>query len=131
MTDTVPALPWPPIGPGPRYENRHIFLPHLAAETMRAGSVAIEKRTFIGCRFEGPAVLLPVSGNSFNGCDMGNSGGDLRNLLLHPVGKAKVVGAIPVKDCVFEGCFFWAVGFTGAPAFLEQFLKAVGKGEGA
>lgn len=132
MTDRLNPSPWgSPVGPGPRYERVGIWLPQLAAEAIRAGDPVIRGRTFIECMFEGPAVMLPVGGCDFDACNMGVSGGDPRNLLLHPVGKQKVVGAIAFEACVFQRCHFHSVGFTGSPAFLGQFMRVIGgKGEG-
>jgi hypothetical protein len=99
----------------------------LFAEHMRRGAPKIVGKTFEGCRFEGPAVLLALNGNTFSACNMGEAGGDVRNLLLAPVGPRKVVGAIPVENCVFRNCAFYMVGFTGAEAFLKQFHQVVGE----
>jgi hypothetical protein len=33
-----------------------------------------------------------------------------------------VVGAIPFRNCQFKGCSFFATGFTGPEAFLQQIL---------
>lgn len=126
MTDALPPLPWPPIGPGPDYSRLGIFLPHLAAEAIRSGEAVIRNRVFEDCYLEGPAVLLPVGGCDFDACDMGVTGGDPANLLLHPVGKQKVIGAIAFEACVFRRCRFFAVGFTGSPAFLGQFMRVIG-----
>ncbi len=120
----LPALTL--IGPGPVYEDVSIWLPQLFAEHARTGSSIIEGKTFVRCRFEGPAVLLPVSGCSFSGCNMGEAGGDTRNLLLSPIGPQKVVGVMPFKDCVFRDSAFFMVGFTGTPDFLAQFQATVG-----
>ena len=126
MTDTSPLPPLTALGAGPVYQDMHIWLPQLFAEHARAGLTVIEGKTFANCRFEGPAVLLPMAGNSFDNCNMGTSGGDIRNLLLAPVGAQKVVGVIPFKDCVFSNCAFYMVGFTGSSEFLKHFDKAVG-----
>ncbi|KQW86664.1 hypothetical protein [Brevundimonas sp. Root1279] len=126
MTPASPLFPLTPLGVGPVYEGVHIWLPQLFAEHMQAGQSVIEGKTFDNCRFEGPAVLLPLSGCSFQACNMGEAGGDTRNLLLAPVGAAKVVGVIPVRDCIFRGSAFYMVGFTGSSAFLKQFHQMVG-----
>lgn len=123
ITDT--SLTLPIIGPDPTYEDRHIWLPQLTIEAAQAGSAMIEGKTFINCRFEGPAVLLPLGRTSFSNCNLGDSMGDARNLLLKPMGAAKVTGIIPVRDCTFEGCAFFLVGFTGPDAFLEQFQASL------
>ena len=86
MTDPAKSMTLRPLGDGPTYEGEHIWLPQLIAESIRAGRGVIEDKTFIDCRLEGPAVVMPVGACEFDGCDMGYSGGDVRNLLLAPVG---------------------------------------------
>lgn len=114
-----------PLGIGPLYEDVHIWLPQLFAETALGGAAAIENRTFVKCRFEGPAVILPIDGCNFDACNMGEAGGDTRNLLVAPVGP-KLVGVIPFRNCVFRDCAFYRVGFTGSPTFIEHFGAMVG-----
>jgi hypothetical protein len=126
MTDPVHLPPLTPIGPGPTYQDVHIWLPQLYAETARGGMRAIENRTFIRVRFEGPAVILPIGGSTFEDCNMGESGGDVRNMLFAPVGGKKVVGVVPFVNCIFRQCAFSTVGFTGSPDFLQQFQDMVG-----
>lgn len=126
MTDVKPPLTLPPLDDQPVYEDQHIWLPQLFAQSMVAGSAVIKDRTFIRCRLEGPGVLLAAGGVEFDGCDMGYTGGDIRNLLLRPVGPEKVIGALPFQNCVFRQCTFYAVGFTGSPAFLDNFMQVVG-----
>ncbi|HYC97162.1 hypothetical protein [Brevundimonas sp.] len=126
MTDPSPYMPWRPLGDGPTYEREQIWLPQLAAQAISSGNPLIDGKTFIDCRIEGPAVLLPVDGCDFDACDMGYAGGDLRNLLLRPVGPQKVIGAIAFRNCTFRRCVFVAVGFTGSPAFTDNFLTVLG-----
>ncbi|HWQ85117.1 hypothetical protein [Brevundimonas sp.] len=126
MTDSSSLPPLTALGAGPVYENLHIWLPQLFAEHARAGSAVIEGKTFVNCRFEGPAVLLPLSGCTFETCNMGEAGGDTRNLLLAPVGSQKVIGVIPFRDCAFRQSAFYMVGFTGSASFLKHFHEMVG-----
>lgn len=125
MTDVSPLPPLTALGAGPVYENMHIWLPQLFAEHARAGASVIEGKTFLNCRFEGPAVLLALGGCKFETCNMGESGGDPRNLLLAPVGSKKVVGVIPFRDCVFRDSAFYRIGFTGSQTFLKHFDEMI------
>jgi len=84
----------------------------------------VEGRAFRRCRIEGPAVMLVLDGVAFDGCDMGPDGGDVRNLLLRPLG-GKIIGAVPVAMSLFENCSFYAVGFTGADRHLDAFQSAL------
>lgn len=127
MIDPAQHMPWRPLGDGPVHEREQIWLPQLIAQAFKAGASQIEGKTFIDCRIEGPAVLLAVGGCDFDGCDMGYSGGDIRNLLLRPVSPTKVIGAIAFENCVFRRCNFFAVGFTGSEQFLNSFIDVLGK----
>ena len=81
----------------------------------------VRGRTFTNCRFEGPAVFLALGGVNFDGCDLGDAQGDIRNLLLSPVSPERVTGAMGFADCRFDACSFFMVGFTGPKTFLDQF----------
>lgn len=122
------AITLEPLGPGPTYTQVNVWLPQLFLETARSGGQVIENRRFEGCLFEGPAVILPVEGCHFDGCDLGDSKGDPRSLMLAPQGANRVVGPIPFRNCAFVNCRFVGVGFTGAPAFLDQMAAALGGG---
>jgi len=127
MTDTQTApITLELLGPGPEYKKVSVWLPQLFMETSRAGSLVIENRTFTDCLIEGPAVLLPLEGCHFDGCNMGDAHGDPRNLLLLPMGAQRVTGAIPLKNCKFINCRFLGVGFTGAKAYLDDMVAALG-----
>ena len=129
MTDALNApLTLTPIGPGPTYTRVNIWLPQLLLETLRAGAPAIENRRFEGCLFEGPAVVLPIEGCEFDGCDLGDAKGDPRGLMLAPQSPNRVVGPIPFRHCQFINCRFVGVGFTGTPAFLDSMAQAIGGG---
>ncbi|GAA0203726.1 hypothetical protein QOZ96_002110 [Brevundimonas nasdae] len=126
MTDTGPTLSFPIIGVGPHYEGQHIWLPQLVVEAARRGEGTIKNKTFVNCFMEGPAVLLPIGGCQFDGCNMGDTMGDARNLLLAPVSPQKVTGSVPFEDCVFINCRFERVGFTGASSFLDELALMLG-----
>ncbi|QYC10299.1 hypothetical protein [Brevundimonas nasdae] len=83
----------------------------------------ITDRTFIGCRLQGPAILLAAVGVTFDECNLGESGGDVRNLLLKPMGP-RALGCVPIRNCSFIGCEFYNVGYTGPQDFLDD-LAAV------
>lgn len=108
------------------FENMTIPLSTLFRQMAGQGVSIIQKRGFVKCRIEGPAVMLVLDGVVFENCDMGPDGGDVRNLLLRPMGQ-KVIGAVPVALCLFDQCTFHAVGFTGEDRHLGAFQAALGK----
>ena len=129
MTDVATApFTLEPLGAGLTYTSVNIWLPQLYIESARAGSQVIENRLFEGCLFEGPAVILPIEGCQFDGCDLGAAQGDPRSLMLAPQGANRVVGPIAFRNCQFINCRFVGVGFTGAPAFLDDMAQAIGGG---
>jgi hypothetical protein len=111
------------------YEGMTLPLFTVYRQIVAAGGRAVEGRTFRDCVIEGPAVLLAGGGVNFDNCDMGASHGDVRNLLLRPVGPQKVVGAILVRDTRFERCRFFGVGFTGGADFLDHFVQVLGSSQ--
>ena len=103
------------------FENVDINLYDLYSAHQTQGVVL--NRTFIGCRLQGPAIVLVAGSTSFEETNFGDPRGDMRNLLLQPMGP-KALGTVPMRDCRFVGCEFYNVGFTGAANILEQ-LAAV------
>lgn len=85
----------------------------------------IVDRTFKGCRIQGPGVMLVSSGVEFNDVNFGSPDGEMRSLVLNPAGD-RAYGTIPMRNCVFDGCEFYNVGFTGPADILKQLL-AVGR----
>lgn len=125
MTDTQ-DITIPAIGEGPVYEGLNIWLPALAIEAARRNQPVIEGKTYRNCVIEGPAVLLPLGACNFDGCNMGDSAGDIRNLLLQPMGPQRVTGTVAFKDCQFINCQFRRIGFTGPAEFLAQIQQVLG-----
>ncbi|WP_395945724.1 hypothetical protein [Brevundimonas sp.] len=101
------------------FENVDIILYELFAAASRQGEGLIQGRTFTGCRFQGPAIILASTGVTFADTNFGDSRGGIQNLLLRPVGD-KAIGTIPMRDCHFVGCEFYGVGFTGPEEFIAQ-----------
>ncbi|WP_269515255.1 hypothetical protein [Brevundimonas subvibrioides] len=109
------------------YTDMHLPLSVLFQHVSEAGKSVIEGKTFTRCDIAGPAVLLAAGGVEFQGCNMGPHGGDVRNLLLKPVGPKQVIGVIPVRNSRFIECRFHAIGFTGSDEFMDVFLKGLGE----
>jgi hypothetical protein len=104
------------------FENLDISLYDLFRANTQTGKALLSGRTFKGCRVEGPAVMLVLDGVTFDATNFGPNGGDVRNLILRPAGPQKVIGTIPVQNCKFIDCEFFALGFTGPDQFLDQLL---------
>ncbi|NBW12045.1 MAG: hypothetical protein EBR82_28840 [Caulobacteraceae bacterium] len=116
------------LGPGPIYSQISIWLPQLIHEAGLRGESLIEGKTFSGCRIQGPAVIVPISGCHFEACALGASDGDMRNLMFQPLGPAKITGAIAFRDCRFERCDFLGVGYTGSADFIAELRSIDGPG---
>jgi hypothetical protein len=105
-----------------RFENVDINMVDLYLAGAAEGIGLIRDRTFVGCRLQGPAILLISAGVDFSNCNFGDSGGGIRNLVLWPAGD-RALGTVPLRDCKFEGCEFFNVGFTGNRTFLEDLIS--------
>ena len=116
--------PWPVPADltAPSFENASISLFDLYRETLRGGSAVVSGRTFTNCRLEGPAVMAMLGGCNFDATDFGYTSGDIRTIVIRSAAPGRMIGALPFKDCKFIGCQFFAVGFTGPEAFLDQIL---------
>lgn len=101
------------------FEHVDIILYELYAAASKNGAGLIQGRTFTGCRFQGPAIVLVAAGTTFEDTNFGDSRGGMGNLLLRPVGD-KALGTIPMRDCRFVGCEFYNVGFTGSHELIDQ-----------
>ncbi|CAL1690305.1 hypothetical protein MMB232_00427 [Brevundimonas subvibrioides] len=106
------------------FEDVDLFVHQILAASMAKGIPAIQDRVFRGCRINGPALLLPTRGTSFDDCNFGDPRGDINNLLFQPLGD-RATGAVALLNCKFEGCEFSEVGFTGPTTFMES-MKAIG-----
>jgi hypothetical protein len=101
------------------FENVDIILYELYSAASAQGVPLVQGRTFRGCRFQGPAIVLVSNGVTFTDTNFGDGRGSIQNLLVRPVGD-KAIGTIPMRDCHFIGCEFYGVGFTGTDEFIEQ-----------
>jgi len=118
------AQPWPIPGDlSPKaFENASISLFDLYRASFAAGEAIVAGRTFTNCRLEGPAVMAVLDGCDFDATDFGPASGDIRTMVIRSAAPGRMIGALPFKDCKFVRCQFFAVGFTGPEAFLEQIL---------
>ena len=101
------------------FENVDIILYELYSAASAQGVPLVQGRTFRGCRFQGPAIVLVSNGVTFNDTNFGDGRGSIQNLLVRPVGD-KAIGTIPMRDCHFIGCEFYGVGFTGTDEFIAE-----------
>lgn len=103
------------------FENVDLTLYDVFAHSVRNGTPMIHGRTFKGCRIQGPAIVLVSNRVTFEETNFGDSRGDIRNLVMKPVGD-KAIGTVPMRDCAFIGCEFYGVGFTGTDEFIAQII---------
>jgi hypothetical protein len=104
------------------FNGEAMLLFDLYQASLRSGQSIIEDRTFTNCRLEGPAVVAVLTGVHFERTDFGYTGGDIGRIVWRTASGKGVVGAIPFRNCRFDGCSFFATGFTGPEAFLQQIL---------
>lgn len=103
------------------FQDVDISLHELFMANVGQGQGLIQGRTFTGCRIQGPGIMLVSTGTTFDETNFGDSRGGIANLVLRPAGD-KAIGAVPVRDCVFIGCEFYGVGFTGPSDVLDEIL---------
>lgn len=107
------------------FEDEDISLFELFIAINGPAPGIIVDRTFRGCRIQGPGVMLVSSGVEFNDVNFGSPDGEMKSLVLTPTGD-RAYGTIPMRNCLFDGCEFFNVGFTGPADILKQLL-AVGR----
>jgi hypothetical protein len=117
--ETLQNHPARPGGEVAKFVNESIRITDLAT----IGPV-ISDHEFENCLIHGPAILAPQQRTAITGCSMG---GQLDEFLwiLPQSSSGRVVGAIAVVNCIFSGCRFEGIGFTGPPDFLETFRRGL------
>jgi hypothetical protein len=95
------------------------------ANIQAGGGAVIEGRTFSDCYIEGPAVMLVLDGNQFEGTNFGPTGGNIRAMLFRPLAGDMAIGAIPVRNCTFRNCQFHTLGITGGDDLLQMLTEQV------
>ncbi len=109
----------------PSFTGARLNLADLYRASVQAGGgPVIEGRTFTDCIIEGPALMLVLESVHFESTNFGPSGGDIRNILFRPLGE-RGIGAIPVRDCLFQNCHFDALGITGNDSLLQMLTEQV------
>ena len=108
------------------FSNIQISMYDLYRASLQAGGgVSLKGRTFRNCVLQGPAVLLVLKGTRFERTSFG-APSHISEVLFSPVSSSKALGAIAIEDCVFEGCRFFACGFTGNQGFIDMMLRELG-----
>ncbi|MBU4197758.1 MAG: hypothetical protein KJ911_13540 [Alphaproteobacteria bacterium] len=103
------------------FEREAIWLPLLSVQLMNAGEPVVRNKTFTDCVIEGPAMITPLGGTTFESCHMG-SASDPQSLLFTPRGPT-LVGVIGLENCAFIRCRMVQIGYTGNPEFLADMTK--------
>lgn len=84
----------------------------------------IEGRSFVDCVLLGPAILAMSEETRFIDCQFGAVEGDVRNLFVRPAG-GRVIGAISIAGCNFEGCLLNGLGLVGDDEFIAAFIATM------
>lgn len=115
-----------PTDLGTRTEFSKVLVPfhRLVDAVLENGGGKIEGYRFTDCIIRGPAVLIPGPDTRFIDSNLGDVSGDVRNLFLRATGP-KIIGAVPVNGCVFQGCAFVGVGLAGDDVFVERFMASL------
>ncbi len=100
------------------FDKEAIWLPLLSMHLMNVGEPVVRNKTFTDCVIEGPALITPLGGTTFEACHMG-SASDPQSLLFTPRG-GTLVGVIGLENCTFVRCRMVQIGYTGSPEFLED-----------
>jgi hypothetical protein len=83
----------------------------------------LDELVFDACEIVGPAVLIPLS-SQFRGCILEEPAA------LWPIESGRYyIGAIGVRNCLFENCVFRRIGLAGDDEFLRAFLEDAGQAD--
>lgn len=121
---SVRTLATPEDYKGKVFKDKNLLLFEVFRANLEAtGDIRVHGVSFENCHIEGPAVLLPLGGCTFEDTNFGVAHGDMRTLVMHPAAPDRVTGAIPMVGCTFKAVDFFAIGFTGDKAFLDELLQ--------
>jgi len=95
------------------------------ASLQAGGGAVLDGRVFIDCVIEGPALMLVLESNHFDGTNFGPTGGDVRGMLFRSLNGTMAIGAIPVRNCTFRDCRFHGLGITGSDDLLDMLVEQV------
>lgn len=112
------------LGERAEFKGVAVSIPALI-EAAAASGKPIEGRRFIDCVLLGPAILAVSDDTRFINCQFGAVEGDKRNLFVRPAG-SRVIGAVSIAGCHFEGCLLNGLGLLGDDGFIEAFLATLG-----
>ena len=109
---------------GKVFKDKNLLLFEVFRANLEStGDIRIQNVRFENCQIEGPAVLLPLSGCTFDDVNFGIAHGDMKTLVMYPGSPERVTGAIPMLNCTFQAVDFFAIGFTGQREFLDSMLE--------
>jgi hypothetical protein len=97
------------------YRNQVVRISDLAVT-----SEILEELVFEGCEIVGPAVLMLLGSTQFR--DNRFTDGEASFWSLQT--DRAYVGAIGIKDCLFEGCAFRRIGIAADDATIQRFLSS-------
>jgi hypothetical protein len=124
MYDIDNTRPMPTdLGERTEFKGVVVSIPALLEAASISGN-PIEGRRFIDCVLLGPAILAMTETTAFLNCQFAAVEGDERNLFVKPVG-GRVIGAVSVAGCHFEGCLLNGLGLVGDDSFVEAFLATL------
>ncbi|HEX2063856.1 MAG TPA: hypothetical protein VHE80_05500 [Acidimicrobiales bacterium] len=92
---------------------------------LAATSDILEDLVFDSCEIVGPAVLV-ARGSQFRGCVL-----DARESLWELEPGRSYIGAIGVRNCLFQNSRFRRVGIGGDSEFVRAFLNDVSRERGS
>jgi hypothetical protein len=82
----------------------------------------LEGFTFVGCRINGPAIVLVLDDTAIRNCDLGSPNSEAL-LWEVPLSRRIVVGVIGARNCTFDRCTFANIGFAGPPSLMATFRR--------
>jgi hypothetical protein len=86
-------------------------------------SAILDGFNFRDCTILGPAVLLPLDATSFENCVF-EGDPDAIAWEISPT-RARVIGAVAVRQCKFSGCRISGIGIAGPPDQIQQFRNSL------
>ncbi|MBN0975438.1 MULTISPECIES: hypothetical protein [unclassified Gordonia (in: high G+C Gram-positive bacteria)] len=98
---------------------------HYADQIVRVTDLTVTRDLIADIRFEncvvfGPAVFVMLESVAINNCTFD---APLDDWFWPMKPERRVIGAVGLQNCVFEGCRFTRIGFAGTDDVYEMFAR--------
>lgn len=113
------------IPPDRTIRGTEVVMAQLVRDIVPEGPLVLCDLYFVGCLILGPAVLALLGTKQFYDCIFNIAESDIQSIRWPWDDDGIRLGAIGVRNCLFENCRFESIGFTGPSEMLDDLSGAL------